>query len=140
MKFFRYWVPFLAFAGLIFLLSSLPSDKFTSPAPWLARLLPEWLAQNFDKVIHGGEYAILGWLSLRATALGSPLSFPLVAVVAFFICSAYGASDEWHQSFVPGRSCDVWDWLVDSIGSFFAIAAFYKSYANEAKYCFANSS
>ena len=29
---------------------------------------------------------------------------------------AYGASDEWHQSFVPGRSVDVADWIADAIG------------------------
>jgi VanZ family protein len=31
-------------------------------------------------------------------------------------CSLYGASDEWHQSFVPGRMVEVADWLADSIG------------------------
>jgi hypothetical protein len=33
------------------------------------------------------------------------------------IGSAYGAIDEFHQYFVPGRSCDVWDWLADTLGA-----------------------
>jgi MYXO-CTERM domain-containing protein len=30
--------------------------------------------------------------------------------------SFYGASDEVHQSFVPGRDSDVLDWRADTIG------------------------
>lgn len=33
------------------------------------------------------------------------------------IASAYGISDELHQSFVPGRDCNVWDWLADTLGA-----------------------
>ena len=28
---------------------------------------------------------------------------------------AYGATDEWHQLFVPLRSSDVYDWLTDTL-------------------------
>ena len=29
----------------------------------------------------------------------------------------YGASDEWHQYYVPGRYADVWDWVADIVGA-----------------------
>ncbi len=32
------------------------------------------------------------------------------------IGSVYGAIDELHQKFIPGRSCDILDWLADVIG------------------------
>ena len=42
------------------------------------------------------------------------------AVVAAVVASLYGAFDEWHQLYVPGRSADWFDVLADAIG---AIAA-----------------
>ena len=30
---------------------------------------------------------------------------------------AYGATDEWHQSFVPGRSTELADWIADTAGA-----------------------
>jgi VanZ family protein len=33
------------------------------------------------------------------------------------VTSAFGASDEWHQSFVPGRSAEVADWVADTAGA-----------------------
>ncbi len=37
-------------------------------------------------------------------------------LVAILISIAYAASDEWHQSFVPGRSACIEDVLLDSVG------------------------
>ena len=42
-----------------------------------------------------------------------PLSRALLC--AIIIGSAYGVTDEFHQYFVPDRSCDPLDWLVDTI-------------------------
>lgn len=39
------------------------------------------------------------------------------AVLAILITSAYGALDEFHQRFTPGRSCDVRDWMADTVGA-----------------------
>ena len=37
---------------------------------------------------------------------------PMILFASIF-SAAYGASDEWHQAFVPGRYLDWRDWLVD---------------------------
>ena len=123
MKFFRFWLPPAAFAALIFWLSSLMGAQ---PAPFF-----HWL-KNFDKVIHGTIYAVLGWLTLRALVVGESMRFPAGAVAAFLICSAYGASDEWHQSVVPGRESDPYDWLADSAGALIAIVSLYRPYTSRA--------
>ena len=34
--------------------------------------------------------------------------------------SLYGVIDEVHQYFVPGRNCNVWDWLFDTLGAIIA--------------------
>lgn len=92
------WLPAIGWAGLIFLLSSLP----TIPAPEVS---------NLDKVGHFVVYLVLG--ALLATAAGRS-GWPLWAAVVLGV--AYGATDEVHQMFVPGRSPSVQDWLADAAG------------------------
>jgi VanZ family protein len=46
-----------------------------------------------------------------------------VAGLAWLACAVYGASDEFHQRFVHGRTPDVNDWLVDIAGAALAVVA-----------------
>ena len=73
---------------------------------------------NFDKVAHFAVYGLLGTLLVR---LGNGRRAVWLALLA---TSLYGASDEWHQSFVPGRSCEVGDWVADTTGAALAIALY----------------
>lgn len=82
-------------------------------------LLSEWsgvggrLPAGADKWVHGGLFLILGlslaWGKGRTRSGVSGLLVLLMGV-------AYGAVDEWHQSFVPGRDSSVGDWVADSAG------------------------
>jgi VanZ family protein len=77
--------------------------------------LPE---QVSDKTGHFVAYAGLAFLCVRAVAGGLPCRVVLrVALLAFAIAAAYGAFDEVHQWFVPGRSADVLDWFADATGA-----------------------
>lgn len=71
---------------------------------------------NIDKVVHACEYALLGFLFLRALeeTAGIPNNRLLIFTVLF--CFLYALSDEYHQSFVVGRSCDLNDALADTFG------------------------
>ena len=42
-------------------------------------------------------------------------------MVVLLIGALYGASDETHQLFVPGRSCDIADWIADCVGISFSL-------------------
>ena len=64
-----------------------------------------------DKFGHFGIYGLLGTLVCRLTQGWRG------ALSSLVIVSAYGATDEWHQSFVPGRSTEVQDWMADTIGA-----------------------
>ena len=89
------WGPAVAQMGVIFFLSSLSEPP-----------LPEGIS---DHAGHSLGYAILGVLVLRALAGASWQGVTLLrgaATVAW--CTFYGMSDEWHQSFVPGRT-PAWD-------------------------------
>lgn len=92
------WLPAAAWAATLFWLSSRP----TLPGPEIP---------YFDKVAHFGAYALLGaLLAWGADRSRAPLA---VAVVLGLL---YGASDEIHQMYVPGRSPDALDWAADAAG------------------------
>ena len=83
-------------------------------APGFTRWFP-----YFDKVTHFFIYGLLATLTLRW--LGSRRWAPWLAIA---VVSLFGASDEWHQSFVPGRSCEVADWVADTLGAALAVSLF----------------
>ncbi len=67
---------------------------------------------------HFAEYAILGaFLSLALSASGSRSSTAAI-LTATALASVYGITDEIHQAFVPLRTPDALDWLVDTLGAF----------------------
>ena len=92
------WLPAAAWAAVIWSLSARPR----LPGPELP---------GFDKVAHFGAYALLGWLLVFA-ADRSRLPLAVGAVLGVL----YGATDEIHQMYVPGRSPDVMDWFADAAG------------------------
>ena len=75
------------------------------------------------KAAHFSIYALLG-ISC-ANALFQTLPHRLLSVFwAWPMGSIYAASDELHQYFVPGRSCQFSDMLLDSCGVAFGILCF----------------
>lgn len=90
------WLPPLAWAALLFALSHRPADG-----------LPTLFA-GADKLVHLALYAPLGWWLARALGVG------WLAVV---VAAAYGVSDEWHQSWVPGRTPSAADVAADAVGA-----------------------
>ena len=73
---------------------------------------------NIVKVAHFSVYGLLATLLVR---LGRG---PRAVWLALLATSLYGASDEWHQYFVPGRSCEFGDWVADTTGAALAIALY----------------
>ena len=104
------WAPPLAYMGLIFHISSESNP------------MPDLTATAWDKALHLVEYGGLGFLLCRAFS-GEGVALNIAAISAAIVASMYGASDEWHQLFTPGRSSDVHDWLTDTIGGGLGAAA-----------------
>jgi VanZ family protein len=111
------WRPPLAWAAIILVLTSIPVPG--TPIDGVG---------GIDKVVHLVMYGVLGALASRAAWLpahGWRSALVLVGVVVF------AAFDEWHQSFVPGRSADPLDWVADAIGAVagtaFAVRALLRS-------------
>ena len=70
--------------------------------------------------MHLVEYGLLGaalargWLRRRAGA--AAVGEAKVIGFAALLCLAYGMSDEFHQTFVPGRHADLADIVADVVG------------------------
>src|SRR5947209_3138874 len=77
--------------------------------------LPALTEHVWDKILHTIEYAGLGLLLFRAIS-GEGVATAPALTAAIAVVALYGASDEIHQYFVPLRSADVRDWLVDIFG------------------------
>lgn len=99
------WLPPVALMALIFALSAQPDlNSGLGLADTILR-----------KLVHALEYALLTalwWRPLRTRTTPGR-----AALAAFLIASAYAASDEYHQSFVQGRSASPLDWAIDSAGA-----------------------
>jgi VanZ family protein len=91
------WAPVVAWAGLIFGLSSI-SAFGTDLGAWDIVL---------SKGAHLAEYAVLGFLLVWASRRES---------MAFLLGIAYATSDEIHQHFVPGRHGSALDVVIDTVG------------------------
>lgn len=79
---------------------------------------------DFDKVAHFAIYGLLATLVARAGFSGQRGWW------AVLIVSLFGLTDEWHQSFTPGRSVEVADWVADTLGAIAAVAlyVYWKNY------------
>ena len=112
------WAPALVMMALIFLASSTPASR-----------LPDFGALDLllKKGGHAIGYALLGLSYFHA--LPSRLSAPYRAVTALLMAVLFSLSDEFHQSFVEGRTSTLRDVLIDTGGASLAlfVAALYSS-------------
>lgn len=82
------------------------------------------LPPPLDKVAHASAFGALAFfleLALRGTRHDLPMYRRHLWI--FLAVALFGVSDEWHQSFVPGRDCSAGDWLADVIGAALGLAA-----------------
>jgi len=71
-----------------------------------------------DKTAHFAGYALLGALALRALSDSIwKRCTTSNGLLAWCLGAVYAASDEFHQSFVPGRTPSVDDWFADALGA-----------------------
>lgn len=84
-----------------------------------------WLQPPFDKLAHLIAYGALGFsfcIWIRAQRWEAN-KFTHGAIVVLAV-SLFGISDEFHQSFVPGRDVSLVDWAADLTGGVLAVILF----------------
>ena len=97
----KYWLPVILWAAFIFALSCVPGKD-----------IPNLPIPNFHKLVHIIEYSVLGLLLIRALShTATRLGTAKLILFSIIIIALFAFSDEWHQTFVPGRNgC-----LIDSV-------------------------
>ncbi len=81
------------------------------------------------KCAHFFEFFLLGFLVLNFIKYYKKLNIKIIIYCILF-CIIYAISDEIHQLFVSGRSCEIKDIIIDSSGSISGIFFYYLLYYN----------
>ncbi|MFZ5933134.1 MAG: VanZ family protein [Patescibacteria group bacterium] len=110
-KILKLWVPAFLWAAVIFLFSSFPTSK-TSEIYW-----QDFIVKKSAHIVEYGIFAILLYRALK----NSGVEKKNAGLIAILLAVIYGATDEYHQSFTPGREPRVRDIFFDTIGSVLAI-------------------
>jgi VanZ family protein len=136
MRVFKLWLPVTLWMGLIFVMSTdVGSATQTSRIiePLVLWIKPNASQEQFElvhflvrKLGHLSEYAVLALLLLRAIRRSQCSTSHKwswrAAGFALLVAAAYAATDEWHQSFIPGRTAALTDVLIDSSGALIGLA------------------
>lgn len=105
---------------LIFTMSSFDATKSSNQSNFIVNIISHILNINnisllsiiIRKLAHFTEYLILG--ILISNTINKTHKKYLLALI---ICFLYAVSDEIHQIYVPGRSCQITDMIIDTTGS-----------------------
>ncbi len=117
-KLIKYWFPPLAWAVVIFLFSSFATVP-TSQIYW----------QDFivKKLAHVVEYGVFAFLLYRALR-GYEMDKTKAVILSILFAALYGITDEFHQSFTPGREPRIRDVAFDTIGASLAMLLIWKRF------------
>ena len=112
----------LIWMTIIFIMSSFDSVESSNQSNFIVDIIAnlfkieniELLSFIIRKLAHYTEYLILGFLVINMFTKNNINNLYLISII---LCIIYATSDEIHQIFIPGRSCQLRDILIDSIGS-----------------------
>lgn len=128
----KFTIIVIAIMAFIFFQSALPADLSSEESGRVVDLIVrlfqgvapidrETLVFIVRKGAHFAEYMILGgflipavkeWMAVDTT----PVPVVRERITAWLAGTLYAVTDEIHQSFVPGRSCELRDMGIDSCG------------------------
>jgi len=116
--------------SFIFLMSSFngnsSNDQSGSIVTFISNILNidnlEFLSLLIRKLAHFTEYFILGILTINCF---KDYKFNNIFIYSLLFCIFYACTDEVHQLFVPGRSGNIIDVLIDSVGSIFGCGSYF---------------
>lgn len=113
---FLYYLPPIVWMGVIFAFSAQGVIKTTDFY---------WTDFMIKKTAHLVEYFVLAVLVYRALFKAGVTRKKSIIITLVF-CVLYAMSDEWHQSFTPGREPRIRDVVIDSVGVIFGVLTTHK--------------
>ncbi|MBO5550706.1 MAG: VanZ family protein [Lachnospiraceae bacterium] len=136
------FIPAVLWMGMIYWFSAQPADISTEESFTLASQIVEFYAgfsgmeepvqlqmsltiePFLRKAAHMSEYALLAVL-LYSALKGLHISYRRAALISLLICILYSCTDEWHQTFVFGRSGSIRDVIIDTLGAAVALSVIF---------------
>jgi VanZ family protein len=112
------WILVFLWSALIFYLSNIPYLRIEQLG---------FLDFVLRKIAHITEYTVLFILYIRAFKDTTKLADTKVYLLSIVFSIIYAITDEIHQSFVPGRSCNFFDLLFYTTGVVLG-SVIYKNY------------
>ena len=136
------WLAVIGWMIVIFLFSAQPAEVSSETSGGIVNQIVELVYPSFETMPEPEQTAILDtWQSVvrkGAHFCAYALMAVLVAnairtynipkrgrfLIPVAASAAYAVSDELHQYFVPGRSCQFLDMCIDTLGAVFGVAMF----------------
>lgn len=103
-----YWLPTVVWAGIIFWFSSRATITTTQVY---------WQDFTVKKTAHVFVYAVLAVLVYRSLKFTTKLDRSSLLIVTLLLTVGYALTDEFHQSFTPGREPHLRDIVIDAAGA-----------------------
>lgn len=131
------WTLVLFWMGVIFYLSHQPADESSALSSGIVEQIVafletitgksfsdvDWMHYVIRKGAHLFAYFLLAILIMHASLqMGWKGTIQIIGTL--IICVLYATSDEIHQLFIPGRSGEITDVLIDSVGALIGIFTF----------------
>ncbi|WP_034638784.1 VanZ family protein [Desulfofalx alkaliphila] len=137
-KKFLSWSLVILWMALIFHLSHQPATVSNELSTGITELIvktvekiapnAEFDIRSFNNIVrknaHFFAYLVLGMLVINALRRSGVPGYRSV-LITLGICVLYAISDEIHQLFIPGRSGEVRDVLIDSTGASLGVAIYW---------------
>ncbi len=130
------WVMVVVTMATIFYFSHQPAKKSSKTSHTIAKKIVNTVSKNKTQkekkkiekkvndtlrtIAHFSLFALLGGLMMAAmiTSFSHKKSLLYLFVITLIMVLIYALSDEYHQTFVPGRSAQLIDIIVDFLGGF----------------------
>ncbi|WP_455683456.1 VanZ family protein [Thomasclavelia sp.] len=130
MKKLKYFIPAICWMIFIFIMSHTNGNDSSNQSNFIAKMILEFI--NIDqntltfiirKIAHMSEYAIL--LLFVYYGIHKTIRYKYALLGSLLISFIYACSDEIHQLFIPGRSGQFTDVLIDTSGALIMLLIIY---------------
>ena len=126
------YIMLLAWMAVIFMLSHEPADVSSTRSDVISAAITSLSGGQLDDVstyvvrksAHAVAYLVLGVLAYRVMR-GHGLGDRRAVGFSILLCAVYAISDEVHQVFVPGRSGEVGDVLLDTVAASIGVIGYH---------------
>lgn len=130
MKKIKYFIPALIWMIFIFIMSHTNGNDSSNQSNFIAEIVLRFIDIDVEtltflirKAAHMSEYAIL--LLLIYYGLSNTITYKYNLLISLATTFIYACSDEFHQLFIPGRSGQFKDVLIDTSGGLIMLLIIY---------------